>query len=575
MGNVLCRCVAEPDNASMSRQITPEDKALQLADEQGIERQDEEEKPDIAKEEDKELVKAASAEFTNSDTEEPRRKDDWQKPDFFLESTRSHPSKALGSIIENPCSLKDFYTQKAKIGAGKFGQVSTANIISNGAERAIKTVMKKDMLSNLNALRGEVVIMKMFDHPNTVSICEIFEDSEALFFVMKLCKGSHLQQYVENVANLNEIQSAVMMRDLLRGVAYMHNLHVCHRDLKGENLLLVTNAPPERNRLKLCDFGLSMRFSESKALHGKVGSHTHMAPEILRSPDRYTVACDNWSCGVIMYHMLVGFLPFSEEENVLNDKISYSDVHWCDVSQDACRLVDRFIDRNVETRIKAVEALEHTWLLENVQKAATASSAEAATGTTSAPTSPVSSVPPATSRAGWPARIQRFRGFNKWKQASLRVIANMLPESETAGAREIFLSLDKGCRGKVTWKDLCEAVGSEAGESDDCEKEDIAYMELLAATFEKKRALSEKMCKAAYQSFDKSGDHMVSMTDLKEGRLIGPLQPKDFQRVLKDLGEVGDDDTIDFTGFLHMLRTDRIKASRRSTTDGTSHAAGA
>lgn len=488
--------------------------------------------------------------------EDVQKQNDWTRPDHFVERTRGVLSNALMSIVENPCDLKDLYSLKDKLGAGKFGSVREATVTANGVERAVKTILKKDYVGIFDALKGELVIMKMFDHPNVVTICEIFEDRESVHLVMKICRGNHLQEYVENNACLNEVQTSVMMRDLFRGVSYMHSCQVCHRDLKGENCLLTTHAPLERNRMKLCDFGLSKRFTVGgKELTGKVGSHTHMAPEVVMNTEPYTERCDAWSCGIIFHQLLSGYLPFQEEANVLSTKLAFSSTEWADVSTGAVRLIELLVDRNIETRLTVLDALGKEWILENLVKAKPPPEG-------SEPTSPPSPWKP-LAPAGYPSRVLKYRGFNKWKQAALRMIANMQPEQETTTARELFLSLDVRCTGKISWESLCKACEYTNSEVDDYDdKEDISYTEFLAATCEKKRSLTDKMVKAAYQAFDKSADHLVSMTDLREGRLIGELSPKEMQRITRDLGFAGEEETIELSAFTHMLRIDRVRAPK-------------
>lgn len=481
-----------------------------------------------------------------------------QRRDYFLQMTRDKVTSALGTIIENPSDIQAFYTLKDKLGAGQFGTVSTGVITANGVERAVKLIAKKDNYTALKALKAEIEIMKILDHPNLVAITEIFEDSDAVYLAMKLCKGSHLTLYVDRVASLSEKQAAFVMRDLFRAVAYMHNSGVAHRDLKGENCLMLTQAPPERNRLKLCDFGLSTTFELGKPLRGRVGSVTHIAPEVLTSPESYTCAVDNWSAGIIFYHVICGFLPFQEEKEVLSGRLSFADRHWCDVSEECCRLVSSFVERDAEKRFSAKDALCHKWLLEHVKdqppptdKSSDRRLTEGKSGSQTEISSP--SRDSRNADVSYAERILRFRGFNKWKQASLRIIASMLPESENNVAREFFLNLDTEYRGKIPWTAVCKACEYENTDAE----EDITFTEFIAATFDRKRGLGEKMCRAAYQSFDKSGDQQVSLKDLAEGRLIGQLSSKDLKRVLRDLGE--ELETVDFASFMKMLRVDKIR----------------
>lgn len=485
----------------------------------------------------------------------------WNRRDFFLQSSANVLTNALCAVIENPGDFQAFYTVKEKVGAGQFGTVSAAVITANGAERAVKTVEKKAQRSFLTALRAEMEIMKVLDHPNLITICEIFENSENIILAMKLCKGPHLTQYVERVASLSEKQASFVMRDLLRAVAYMHNSQVCHRDLKGENCLMLNQGPPERNRLKICDFGLSCKFEPGGFLSGRMGSVSHIGPEVLKSPDKYTHACDCWSCGIIFYHLICGFLPFHEEKEVLNNRLSFSDRHFCDFSEDGCRLISALVERDVQKRMSARDALSHKWFLEHL-KDARSHGGDVQGSPMGTPQSNPSNGSAANPPSGYAERVVRFRGFNKWKQSALRVIANMLPENENNAAREFFLTLDNECRGQVPWATMCEACGFE--DIDDAPKEDVRFTELLAATFERKKGLSEKMLKAAYQNYDKSGDGKVSLRDLREGRLIGPLTAKDFKRISRDIGENQPDDVVDFDGFVKMMRIDKIRKTLKA-----------
>lgn len=565
----ICSCASEAQPV-FERQQTPEADEHQDVSDKILNAQEPVQQRQISVELQRQITPQAP-EVTPEEPEEVKKhtspngdQSDWTRPDYFVERTRGDLSNALMSIVENPCDLKDLYSLKDKLGAGKFGCVREASVTANGVERAVKTIQKKDMVGIFDALRGELVIMKMFDHPNMVTICEIFEDRESVHLVMKICRGNHLQEYVENNACLNEVQASVMMRDLLRGVSYMHSCHVCHRDLKGENCLLTTHAPLERNRMKLCDFGLSKRFTVGgKELTGKVGSHTHMAPEVVMNTEPYTERCDAWSCGIIFHQLLSGYLPFEAEENVLKDKLAFSSTEWADVSTGAVRLVELLVDRNIETRLTVLDALGNEWLLENLAKAKPPPPPEGAEPTSpSSPPVPVKPLAP----AGYPARVLKYRNFNKWKQAALRMIANMQPEQETTIARELFLSLDVRCTGKISWESLCKACEHTIGEVDAYgDTQEISYTEFLAATCEKKRSLTDKMCKAAYQAFDKSADQLVSMTDLREGRLIGELSPKELQRITRDLGFSGEEETIELSAFTHMLRIDRVRATMKTT----------
>jgi len=104
------------------------------------------------------------------------------------------------------------------------------------------------------------------------------------------------------------------MQQLLRAVQFLHEQHVCHKDLKPENLLFASQEPIETNLLKVIDFAHAEKFENGQTFQTKDGTPYYVAPETLQG--RYTHAVDLWSCGVILYIMLCGYPPFTGTTDV-------------------------------------------------------------------------------------------------------------------------------------------------------------------------------------------------------------------------------------------------------------------
>jgi len=156
----------------------------------------------------------------------------------------------------------------------------------------------------------------------------------------------------------------------MQAVDYMHCKGVAHRDLKLDNFLVKQcEASLLQSTIKLIDFGLAACFEvgAAAALKTICGTPEYMAPEIFR-PDPYSEKCDVWSCGVILYFLLSGELPFSGEnldeliQNLKAKPVSFCPHAWMSVSEVAQSLVRRTLHKRVAERFSAQQVLADGWL---------------------------------------------------------------------------------------------------------------------------------------------------------------------------------------------------------------------
>mmetsp|Transcript_26332 Transcript_26332/g.25512 ORF Transcript_26332/g.25512 Transcript_26332/m.25512 type:complete len:146 (+) Transcript_26332:201-638(+) len=144
---------------------------------------------------------------------------------------------------------------------------------------------------------NEVKILKQLDHPNIIRMYEVFLDKKYMYIVTELVKGGELQDEILNKGRLVERNAAVLMRELLMAVSYMHIRGIVHRDLKPENILLEENK--DFSQIKVIDFGTAAQIKEGETLSDRIGTPYYIAPEVL--DQEYDNKCDLWSCGVIIY----------------------------------------------------------------------------------------------------------------------------------------------------------------------------------------------------------------------------------------------------------------------------------
>mmetsp|Transcript_120923 Transcript_120923/g.353283 ORF Transcript_120923/g.353283 Transcript_120923/m.353283 type:complete len:360 (+) Transcript_120923:57-1136(+) len=261
------------------------------------------------------------------------------------------------------CRIKDMYSLDSKLlGEGTSGSVCKGTCKLTGAVRAIKMIPRGDVAD----VAHEIGMLKLLHHPNIIKLFYTFEDSESIYMVMELCAGGDVFEQVARAGRLSEREAAIVMQQLFRAVFYMHENNIAHRDLKPDNILLLTAQPIEDNIIKVIDFGLSC-LSEPDDVHSEVvGTPHYIAPQV--HDMRYDRRCDLWSCGVVMYVILAGRTPFSGrhpaeiQRKVCEGKFGFHGSVWEEVSADAQHLIRLLLEMRPEQRYTAQQALSHDWI---------------------------------------------------------------------------------------------------------------------------------------------------------------------------------------------------------------------
>ena len=256
--------------------------------------------------------------------------------------------------------IKNYKFQK-DIGEGNFGKVKLAIFKLTGEEFAIKILNKDKIKEKMkNTIFQENKIITRFNHINIVYVYLILEDKNNYYIIMEYCKHGELFDYIVKHQKLTEKESSIFFYQLINGVEYIHKKGISHRDLKPENLLLAEN-----KMLKIIDFGLSHEFDGDELLKTKCGSPSYAAPEIIYSPFYDGFKVDIWCCGIILYAMLCGYLPFEGE----NNDILFRNIMECnpelpeflsDMSKD---ILNRILTVNPDYRISLEEIKKHDFYL--------------------------------------------------------------------------------------------------------------------------------------------------------------------------------------------------------------------
>ncbi|KAL3815162.1 hypothetical protein ACJIZ3_016430 [Penstemon smallii] len=255
------------------------------------------------------------------------------------------------------------------LGEGSFAKVKFARDTQTGDCVAIKIIDRDRVLHHqmVEQIKREISTMKMIKHPNVLNLFEVMASRKKIYIVLEYVDGGELFDKIAKYGRLKEDLARRYFQQLINAVDYCHSRGVYHRDLKPENLLL-----DAFGILKVSDFGLSAfskQVREDGLLHTACGTPNYVAPEVLTSKGYDGTASDVWSCGVILFVLMAGYLPFDEP----NITALYRRIHRADFSipswfsSSARNLIKRILDPNPLTRMTIPEILENDWFKRNYE----------------------------------------------------------------------------------------------------------------------------------------------------------------------------------------------------------------
>ncbi|KAE9584511.1 hypothetical protein Lal_00021818 [Lupinus albus] len=250
------------------------------------------------------------------------------------------------------------YEMGRVLGQGNFAKVYYGRNIVTNESVAIKVIKKEKLKKErlVKQIKREVSVMRLVKHPHIVELKEVMATKTKIFLVMEYVKGGELFTKV-NKGKLKEEVARKYFQQLISAVDFCHSRGVTHRDLKPENLLL-----DENEDLKVSDFGLSA-LPEQKRSDGLLltpcGTPAYVAPEVLKKKGYDGSKADIWSCGVILYALICGYLPF-EGENVMriyrkSFRAQYELPDW--VSNEAKNLISNLLVANPEKRYSIIDIM--------------------------------------------------------------------------------------------------------------------------------------------------------------------------------------------------------------------------
>ncbi|KAF8394349.1 hypothetical protein HHK36_020557 [Tetracentron sinense] len=254
------------------------------------------------------------------------------------------------------------------LGRGSFAKVYYAKSLGDGTSVAIKVIDKTKIVSTImeSCIVREVSVMRKLQHPNIIKIHEVMATKTKIFLVMEYARGGELFSKIYRRGRLAEPVARQYFQQLVLALHFCHNNGIAHRDIKPQNLLL-----DHEGNLKVSDFGLSALPEQLKdgLLHTACGTPAYTAPEVVGRRGYDGAKADAWSCGVILFVFLAGFLPFDDSNLV----VMYRKIHrrefqfpsW--ISKPARRVICRLLDPDPETRMSIEAVMKVDWFKKSFQ----------------------------------------------------------------------------------------------------------------------------------------------------------------------------------------------------------------
>ncbi|KAI8898510.1 kinase-like domain-containing protein [Globomyces pollinis-pini] len=312
---------------------------------------------------------------------------------------------------QKPLSIKMLgpYLVGGRIGKGAFGKVKEAVCLDSLQRIAIKIVAKKRVKKMVDTVIREIKLLRRLKHENIVTLVDVFakvEDSEGKvgifpwfltieeepivwifedgseeersvrilkwYIVLEFCACS-LQNILDHAPDhkIPIYDAHSYFVQLIKGIDYLHSQKVIHRDIKPGNMLVTTDGV-----IKIADFGIAEQYdfydNQNMTSHTFAGTHQFMPPEVLNDDNEQEgfdgTKVDIWACGITLYYMISGTLPFDfvEEGNIiqLHDSIIKCEYSIPPEASDKCRdLILRILEKNPDNRLRIDQILSHPWSL--------------------------------------------------------------------------------------------------------------------------------------------------------------------------------------------------------------------
>ncbi|XP_051234737.1 serine/threonine-protein kinase BRSK2-like isoform X9 [Dicentrarchus labrax] len=253
------------------------------------------------------------------------------------------------------------YRLEKTLGKGQTGLVKLGIHCVTCQKVAIKIVNREKLSESvLMKVEREIAILKLIEHPHVLKLHDVYENKKYLYLVLEHVSGGELFDYLVKKGRLTPKEARKFFRQIISALDFCHSHSICHRDLKPENLLL-----DEKNNIRIADFGMASLQVGDSLLETSCGSPHYACPEVIRGEKYDGRKADAWSCGVILFALLVGALPF-DDDNLRNllEKVKLGVFHMPHfIPPDCQNLLRGMIEVDATKRLTLEQIQKHTWYL--------------------------------------------------------------------------------------------------------------------------------------------------------------------------------------------------------------------
>ncbi|XP_069502759.1 inactive serine/threonine-protein kinase PLK5 [Ambystoma mexicanum] len=268
-----------------------------------------------------------------------------------------NPPKAPMDYIREPTSGK-LYRRGKLLGKGAFGRCYKFTNMSNNHVYAVKIITQSRITQQRRRgkVEKEIEVHSRLMHKNIVDFHGHFQDEENVYMILEYCSHKTLAHILKARKVLTEPEVRYYLREIITGLAYLHQQSIIHRDLKLSNCFIT-----KKMEVKIGDLGLATTKELAERTGSTVcGTPNYLAPEVIAKKG-HSIKSDIWALGCIMYTLLAGISPFKcQPLRKMYQSISDGTYTTPDhISPDARSLIRRLLATNPLERPSLLEILGH------------------------------------------------------------------------------------------------------------------------------------------------------------------------------------------------------------------------